>query len=68
MSILLRQNPAVFEPKYWLKGCATMQKFVIEVVFEIVTEVCMIEICMEQTQLFQYNRFHYADFRAGKRV
>jgi len=45
-----------------------MQKFVIEVVFEIVTEVCMIEICMEQTQLFQYNRFHYADFRAGKRV
>jgi len=37
-----------------LKGCSTVQKIVIEIV---------IEIYMEQTQLFQYNRFHCADFR-----
>jgi len=36
------------------KPCFTMQKIVIEIV---------IEICMEQTRLFQCNRFHYADFR-----
>ena len=43
-----------------------MQKFVIEIVFEIVTEIVIeivIEIYMEQTRLFQSNRFHYADFR-----
>ena len=34
-----------------------MSIFVIEIVFEIV-----IEICMEQTRLFQCNRFHCADF------
>jgi len=37
-----------------LKGCCTVQKIAIEIV---------IEICMEQTLLFQCNRFHYADFR-----
>jgi len=37
-----------------LKGCSTVQKIVTEIV---------IEIYMEQTRLFQCNRFHYADFR-----
>jgi len=36
-----------------------MQKIAIEI---------MIEIGMEQTQLFQCNRFHYADFRDSNRV
>ena len=40
------------------KPRSTMQKFVIEIVFEIV-----IEIYMEQTWLFPCNRFHYANFR-----
>ena len=44
------------------KPCSTMQKFVIEIVFEIV-----IEICMEQTRLFQRNWFHCADFRDWNR-
>jgi len=39
------------------KPCSTMQKIMIEIVFEIV-----IEICTEQTWLFQCNPFHYADF------
>jgi len=48
-----------------------VQKIVIEIVFEIVIEIgkpcstmqkIVIEICTEQTRLFQYNRFHYADF------
>ena len=36
------------------RGCSTVQKIVIEIV---------IEICMEQTRLFQWNRFHYAENR-----
>jgi len=48
-----------------------MTIFVIEIVFEIVIEIgkscsimqkIVIEIYMEQTRLFQYNRCHYADF------
>ena len=51
------------------KPCSTMQKFVIEIVFEIVIEIgkpcstmqkivieIVIEMCMEQTRLFQCNR------------
>jgi len=44
------------------KPCSTMQKFVIEIVIEMVIEI-VIEICMEQTRLFQCNWFHNADFR-----
>jgi len=36
------------------KPCSTLQKIVIEIV---------IEICMEQTRLFQCNRFHFAENR-----
>ena len=43
------------------KPCSTMHKFVTEIAFEIDFEI-VIEICMEETQLFQCNRFHYADF------
>jgi len=39
---------------YTFKGCSTVQKIVIE-------------IGMEQTRLFQCNRFHYADFRDWNR-
>ena len=39
-----------------------MPIFVLENVFEIVIEI-VIKIYMEQTQLFQCNRFHFADFR-----
>jgi len=35
-----------------LKGCFTVQKIVIEI---------RIEIGMEQTRIFQCNRFHYAE-------
>jgi len=54
---------------------STMPIFVIEIMFEIVTEIgkpcsamqkivteIMIEICMEQTRLFQCNWFHCAIF------
>jgi len=43
-----------------------MTIFVIEIVFEIVIEIVIeiaIEVGMEQTRLFQCNRFHCADFR-----
>jgi len=40
------------------KPCSTIQKIVIEITIEI-----MIEIGMEQTQLFHHNQFQYANFR-----
>ena len=41
-----------------LKGCSNVQKIVIEI---------LIETGMDQTRLFQCNRFHYADFHDSNR-
>jgi len=40
-----------------------VRKIVLEIVIEVGMQKIVIEICMEQSRLFQCNRFHWAEHR-----